>query len=326
MIPSIEERSPTDKNHSYNDAQEILEKGIGVAIVLCVAMVLLGAIVVQLSEHLPQSLKGVKKLGEIGDFLGGVLNPVVALMALFALFRSIEIQRTELKETRAVLDTQSQIQDRDRAERTFFELLSLRANAVASIEWTTPTGETTRGRAALKVILREVENLGTCYAGYDLQQEFNHWKVPEKLAIEARPYIAVFAYRYTGLPQSPALQTHLSINPRWATYEPELGHVFRATYQILKYIHKQPHFSLQEKEDLANYLRAQMSEDDFLLFGLTALTGIGRRSRAAAIVLNFYQNRLQSTSWAKHMLPLFAKENPENLAFAASEGFSTGST
>ena len=141
------------------EEQELIEWGLGLAVTLVILMLVFGAVVVQVAPSLPASVTGIKKLGEIGDFVGGLLNPVVALVALLALLRSIRIQRDELQDTRSTLEGQSRIQDKERAERTFFELLSLRANAVASIEWTDSQGKTIHGRGALKLILKEVIGL-----------------------------------------------------------------------------------------------------------------------------------------------------------------------
>lgn len=44
-----------------------------------------------------------EQFGQFGDFIGGVLNPIIALMALFALIEGISVQEEELKATRAEL-------------------------------------------------------------------------------------------------------------------------------------------------------------------------------------------------------------------------------
>lgn len=61
--------------------------------------------------------------GTFGDFMGGLLNPLVAFLALFWLTQSIQIQRRELRETRAALDEQSITLEKQRFEGTFFSLL-----------------------------------------------------------------------------------------------------------------------------------------------------------------------------------------------------------
>jgi hypothetical protein len=43
------------------------------------------------------------KWGAFGDYIGGVLNPIVALMALYWLTRSVRLQKEELAATRAEL-------------------------------------------------------------------------------------------------------------------------------------------------------------------------------------------------------------------------------
>jgi hypothetical protein len=47
------------------------------------------------------------KWGQLGDYFGGLLNPVVALAALYLLSLSIRIQRKELAATRQALDEQA---------------------------------------------------------------------------------------------------------------------------------------------------------------------------------------------------------------------------
>lgn len=46
--------------------------------------------------------------GQLGDYIGGMLNPIVAFVALFLLARSIHIQRTELVDTKKALEAQAQ--------------------------------------------------------------------------------------------------------------------------------------------------------------------------------------------------------------------------
>jgi hypothetical protein len=73
--------------------------------------------------ELPQNVTDPGAWGTFGDFVGGLLNPLVAFLALFWLTRSVQIQRTELRETRAALDEQSATLEKQRFEDTFFALL-----------------------------------------------------------------------------------------------------------------------------------------------------------------------------------------------------------
>lgn len=50
--------------------------------------------------------------GQFGDFVGGILNPLIAFSALFWLTRSVKLQKTELKETRKALEESAASQAR----------------------------------------------------------------------------------------------------------------------------------------------------------------------------------------------------------------------
>ncbi|WP_053842932.1 hypothetical protein [Paracidovorax avenae] len=48
--------------------------------------------------------------GEFGDFLGGLLNPLVAFAAFYWLTRSVQLQKSELEESRRALEESSEAQ------------------------------------------------------------------------------------------------------------------------------------------------------------------------------------------------------------------------
>jgi len=69
--------------------------------------------------------------GTFGDFIGGILNPLIALLAFYWLTQSVLIQKTELSETQKVLretekaqKEQALTQEKKRFEDTFFSLLN----------------------------------------------------------------------------------------------------------------------------------------------------------------------------------------------------------
>jgi len=53
---------------------------------------------------------GPSTWGEFGDFLGGILNPLVAFAAFYWLTRSVQLQKRELEETRRALEESSEAQ------------------------------------------------------------------------------------------------------------------------------------------------------------------------------------------------------------------------
>lgn len=54
----------------------------------------------------------IAEWGQFGDYIGGLLNPVVALFAFYWLTRSVKIQKEELSETKTALQESKQAQER----------------------------------------------------------------------------------------------------------------------------------------------------------------------------------------------------------------------
>jgi hypothetical protein len=67
--------------------------------------------------------------GEFGDYVGGLLNPLVAYFAFYWLTRSVRLQKEELFETRVALQESSQSQKKQ-AE---YAGISLRINALTAL-------------------------------------------------------------------------------------------------------------------------------------------------------------------------------------------------
>lgn len=68
--------------------------------------------------------------GQLGDYIGGLLNPLVAGFALLALVASVRLQkaelsatREELKESRQAMQEQAKIAEQQRSEQRFFDCM-----------------------------------------------------------------------------------------------------------------------------------------------------------------------------------------------------------
>lgn len=69
--------------------------------------------------------KDKSDFGQFGDFLGGSLNPLVALAALFAVMRSIALQKTELAATNEALKDQVETARKQQRSQQFFDLIRI---------------------------------------------------------------------------------------------------------------------------------------------------------------------------------------------------------
>lgn len=103
-----------------------------------IALVVLGLFVYQF--HGPLS-KDPQDWGQFGDYLGGILNPTFSFLALLALLatlglqiRELRISARELKNSATALVKQNETLGLQTFESTFFQLLRLHNDIVASLE------------------------------------------------------------------------------------------------------------------------------------------------------------------------------------------------
>ena len=74
-----------------------------------------------------------EKLGQMGDFFGGMLNPLVSALTLFVAISVWQLQKKELKATQKALDEQAKTAEQQRQEQRFFDLMNVYQRTVDSI-------------------------------------------------------------------------------------------------------------------------------------------------------------------------------------------------
>ena len=89
--------------------------------------------------------------GTFGDFVSGIAGTAIALATLVAIAFTLQLQATELEETRRQLRDQANTLERENVEATFFRLLGNRRESIASIR----IGDDI-GREGLNSLAREV--------------------------------------------------------------------------------------------------------------------------------------------------------------------------
>lgn len=65
-----------------------------------------------------------ENIGQIGDFIGGLTNPVLSFLALLVLLRTTSIQTGEARKTTMFMEKQQNILEKEKFENTFFQLLA----------------------------------------------------------------------------------------------------------------------------------------------------------------------------------------------------------
>lgn len=101
------------------------------------AGVALGAITtyVVTFQHLPAS-ENPSAWGTFGDYLGGLLNPLISALTLFVAISVWHLQKQELEETRKALEEQAKTAEQQRQEQRFFDLLNVYFRTIENTRYT----------------------------------------------------------------------------------------------------------------------------------------------------------------------------------------------
>ncbi|PST95726.1 hypothetical protein C9I87_08750 [Photobacterium iliopiscarium] len=143
--------------------------------------------------------------GTFGDFIGGLLNPIIAGLAFYWLTQSVLIQKKELSETQNVLKETENTQKKQRFENSFFALL---------------------------------EQMNSVYNKLDTQiasnkNHGNNYNIPNFTVIDRsileELYISVFPYNRNT---KDIEESYLTLQRN----DSNISHYFRIIYQILKFI------------------------------------------------------------------------------------------
>ena len=213
--------------------------------------------------------------GTFGDFVGGILNPLVAFSAFYWLTVSVLIQKKEFSKTAEALEETSKAQkeqaltqSRQRFEGTFFQLLSLHQEIVKSIDlYNSRTKRTTKGRDCFKVFYdrfkREFDDTVYCLINnvektniVGIEKEKAMYRDPEKEAL-IKPKLKVINSAYLDF---------------YDKNQSEIGHYFRSLYNIAKFIHTS---DIEDKCLYSNLLRAQLSVNEMMLIFYNCLSDLG---------------------------------------------------
>lgn len=207
--------------------------------------------------------------GQLGDFAGGFLNPILSFLALMAVLKTMALQRSEMRaaqdEAKAAnleQKIQSNLYTKQAFEATFFGMLEVHSRILNDIQ--DSDDQSCRGRDAINQMLAGLRGTYT-YKGGSLFPE-----MVDEACIQER--INVFCTLHRG----------------------QVGHYFRNLYWILKKIdgsrlvlefeeqaktgrfrQRRFFFEYLRKREYASLVRAQLSEGELALLQLNCLGPYG---------------------------------------------------
>ncbi len=254
-----------------------------VTLILCVGafIVLKVSVGVDLPFVALNHLGQLEKFGQIGDFFGGVLNPLFSFMALLGVLYTIRTQGKELREAREetrianrIQDKQTAVFERQNFESVFFRLIDVHARTAERIR---SDGDSKSGLNGFEVIVRAVLE---AYGDNQFHAELNkrtpkpQYEVEGEAEEQDRGYMEQ-AVKY-GIQSSDKVQ---------------LSQYYRNIYQILKLIdgfklssgdehiggktRRQLRLEYFQRRQYCNFLRAQLSDDELKLLFFNCITDSG---------------------------------------------------
>lgn len=237
------------------------------------------------------------KFGQFGDFIGGVVGSIWALVGVILFYialteqredirinrdvlktqvnaleqqiREFELQRQELEETRKVFQEQSVTQKIQRFENTFFQLLRTHNEIVSSMD------------------LRKIGDMSFVIAsGRDCFHNF--YKSFQEIIRKK---------------QSPRMDIVAEYLQFYNQEQADLGHYFRSLYHIIKYVHKS---DIVNKKQYTNFARAQLSSYELVMLYYNGLSVNGLEKFKPLIEeYSLLKNLPQSILLHKHDLEVY---------------------
>jgi hypothetical protein len=128
--------------------------------------------------------------GTFGDYIGGLLNPLISLFTLMVAMQVWKLQKTELLETRKAVEEQGKTAEQQRREQRFFDFLNIYRSTVDSIqfEMESKSGSviSLQGKRAFRLLTTDqhgnpMRDLYSYFSDSELHQFFAHDLTDKKL-------------------------------------------------------------------------------------------------------------------------------------------------
>jgi Putative phage abortive infection protein len=240
--------------------------------------------------------------GQFGDFFGGMLNPIYALLAFLALLYNLNLQSEQLRIARDEQAASIRSAEILSFEAKYFELLRLHRENVSELQV-----DEIKGRKLFVVLIREfrlalevTKEMAELHGNMFSQLQFAHIAYycllfgtgPNSSRVLARSlgefdstFVNALVQRLadSGTKRVARKQKGLKYIP-FEGHQSRLAHYYRHLYQAVQYVDQQ---EIEiDKYQYVKTIRAQLSNHEQALLLLNSLTPIGRNWRN-----NNYLNR-----------------------------------
>lgn len=241
------------------------------------------------------------ELGQLGDYFGGLLNPIFGFASFLALLATIfhqskelklsrnelELTRKELENSAIALSAQNKAIELQSFEQTFFAWLSTYRDLINTISTTTPPQNRIVGKEALYSLLQESLSDYAVFNSMCVQDKDNFGQL--KLADEFNNSYKNTFYSYGSYKRVEIIATDFQgkiadhIHKQWSYLyyqnEYQLDSLFRTGYKLISWIDGLPKERLTQEQKwlYVSIFRSQLSWVEMVFFYYNGLTGTGKK-------------------------------------------------
>lgn len=190
---------------------------------------------------------GPEEFAWFGDYIGGIIGSISALIGIVFLYRTYKIQLD-------ISSCQERIQRRQQFEDTFFSLLGQQRSIITNI----------RGKIPIK-------------KGQSFEEKMSYEYVSQ-LRHDLAEQLQTLNFEPNALAEGKTNILKLRVNEIYTDFflahAAQLGHYFRHLYHLLKFIQTEREIEKQKYSDL---VQAQMSYDELYLIAINGISNYGRK-------------------------------------------------
>ncbi|CAB3904445.1 putative phage abortive infection protein [Achromobacter ruhlandii] len=243
------------------------------------------------------------KWGTFGDFIGGILNPVVGVVTLVLLVRTLlsqqkaiqlqseelrlqrrelALQRAETAKSTQALDDQYTVMVQQNTEQSLFNWLN---SYRALVREFTSSKHPGNGTALLKEIVGMFSMRSVCRQHQELNWPWigtiNEWYIDQAKNGDED--------RITNLIECMRRAKHIYAD-QFSIHDAELGAMLRTLYRLLSWIEKSHRDDVEAQWHYMAIVRAQLSQPELVLMAFNGLTKNGARLAELANKFAIFDN------------------------------------
>ncbi|MFL9926011.1 putative phage abortive infection protein [Herbaspirillum lusitanum] len=197
-------------------------------------------------------------LGQTGDFIGGLLNPVIGGATVFLVFLTLRLQKAELNAaklelaaSRATMDAQNKAIEMQRFEQTFFSWLNTYSQIFSDLAFKNPHGFSVVGREALD------KHMSYSLGDFETQKEYsnlsNDFELKRVKKISQKNIVLMDTYLTNSWDEF-RLQLSSFVEPLTKTF-----------LSLLAWIDAQKFLNDADKVQYAEIIKSQLSQSEIKL-------------------------------------------------------------